>query len=186
MHSLSWIDLLWFRSSSRRPPSEWRTGTGASNSAGNLAPLVLDQSIRAMMRDGTYFEGLVVKASPEGLTVRVRRTEPRSRLARPEAVIPAADLSVVRMKRNGSAAASITLGIIGGISGFVLGASCCGEAIPLSLLLASTTSVAGAVRGSLLGRELNRKTITIFVIDPGPWSSRVGSDKQEAAGPTEE
>jgi hypothetical protein len=151
-----------------------------------LAPLVLDQSIRAVIRDGTYFEGRVVKASPEGLTVRVGRTEPRGRLARPEAVIRAADISVVRMRKNGSPAAAITLGIIGGISGFVLGASCCEESLPLPLVLGSTASVAGAVGGSVLGKELNRKTLTILVIDPGQRSTRFGDDQQEAAGRTEE
>ena len=132
----------------------------------NLAPLVLDQNIRFMMHDGTYGEGRVVKASETDLTLRVRKSEPKDRLTRPEALLPLSAISVVHMKKPGSVAAPITLGILGGIGGFVLGAiagvSCCDEH-PGVLLIPMGTSIGGAVGGSLLGRDIARKPITIYL-----------------------
>jgi len=140
----------------------------------NLAPLVLDQKIRLMMHDGTYGEGRVVKASETELTLRVRKSEPKDRLTRPEAVLPLSAISVIHMKKGGNVAAPITLGILGGIGGFVLGAvaavsHCCDEH-PGVILIPMGTSIGGAVGGSLLGREMVRKTITIYLNRRDPIS----------------
>jgi len=133
---------------------------------GNLAPLVLDQKIRLMMHDGTYAEGRVVRASEAALTLRVRKSEPRHRLTRPEAELPLSAISVIQMKKGGNVAAPVTLGILGGIGGFALGAvagvSCCDEHAGM-ILIPMGTSIGGAVGGSLLGREMVRKTITIYL-----------------------
>lgn len=133
---------------------------------GNLPPLVLDQKIRLVMHDGTYGEGRVVKATETDLTLRVRKSEPKDRLTRPEAVLPLSAISVIHMKKGGNVAAPITLGILGGIGGFALGAvagvSCCDEHAGL-LLIPLGASIGGAVGGSLLGREAVSKTITIYV-----------------------
>ncbi|MCI0424171.1 MAG: hypothetical protein L0387_41275 [Acidobacteria bacterium] len=132
----------------------------------NLAPLVLDQKIRFMMHDGTYGEGRVVRASQSDLTLRVKKSEPKGRLARPEAVVQLAGISVIHMKKGGNVAAPITLGILGGIGGFTAGAfagvSCCDEH-PGMILLPLTASIGGSVGGSLLGREMVRKTVTIYL-----------------------
>lgn len=133
---------------------------------GNLAPLVLDQKIQLMTHDGTYAEGRVVKASDAALTLRVRKSEPRDWLPRPEAVVPLSAISVVHMKKGGNVTVPITLGILGGIGGFVLGAvagvSCCDEN-PGVILIPLGSSIGGAVGGSLLGREMVKKNITIYL-----------------------
>lgn len=132
----------------------------------NLAPLVLDQNIRFMMHDGTYGEGRVVKANETDLTLQVRKSEPKDRLTRPEASVLLSAISVVHMKKPGGVAAPITLGILGGIGGFVLGAvagiSCCDE-YPAVFLIPMGASIGGAVGGSLLGRDITRKPITIYL-----------------------
>jgi len=137
----------------------------------NLAPLVLDQKVRLMMHDGSYGEGRVVKASETDLTLRVRKSEPKDRLTRPDAVLPLSAISVIHMKKGGNVAAPITLGILGGVGGFILGAvagvSCCDEH-PGVVLIPMGTSIGGAVGGSLLGRDLARKTVTIYLNQPDP------------------
>jgi hypothetical protein len=132
----------------------------------NLAPLVLDQKIRLMTHDGTYAEGRVLRASAVALTLRVRKSEPEGRVTRPQAELPLSTISVIHMKKSGNVAAPITLGILGGIGGFALGAvagvSCCDDH-PGILLIPLGTTIGGAVGGSLLGREMVRKTITIYL-----------------------
>jgi hypothetical protein len=63
----------------------------------------------------------------------------------------------------------VTLGIVGGIGGFTLGAfagvACCDEEAGM-IALPMLGSVGGAVGGSLLGREAVRKTVTIYVTQP--------------------
>jgi hypothetical protein len=137
---------------------------------GSLAPLVLDQKVRLMTHDGTYAEGRVVKASEASLTLQVRKTEPKGKLSPPEAVLPLSSISVIRLRKEGGLAAPISLGIAGGISGIFLGfvAACCESSTSSLILIPIGTGIGGAIGGSLLGREINRKTVTIYLNRPKP------------------
>ena len=88
----------------------------------SLAPLVEDQGVRMMLRDGTYIEGKVVYATEQTLTMKVKHSEPAGRLKKGENAIPTSDISVVYLKKKGSIAVPIALGVAGGFGGAMAGA----------------------------------------------------------------
>ena len=134
-------------------------------SPNSLAPLVEDQGVRMMLRDGTYVEGKVVYATEETLTVKVKHSEPAGRLKKGENAIRTSDISVVYLKKRGPIALPIALGVAGGFGGAIVGAYAgyaTGSPSGLVALGIGMTSV-GATCGALLGAEAAKKTVTISV-----------------------
>jgi len=142
-------------------------GTLRVNS-GSLGAMVVGEKIKMMLRDGTYAEGKVSSASLEEITLRVKKTEPKGRLARPEAVIPARSISVVYLKRRGSAAVPVVLGIGGFLGGMLVGALASGfysSDGPTPAMLGATWggAIGGAVAGGYGGAKIVEQTVTINV-----------------------
>lgn len=137
-------------------------------SADSLGTVILGENVKLMMRDGTYVEGKVLRASREEVFLKVRKSEPTGALRGPEAGLKTADIATVNMQKKGSVAAAIALGVVGGVLGLLL------AELPLrnveSEFVAAPVEVAGAtggaVAGAVLGRHLARKTITISVVSP--------------------
>ncbi len=143
-----------------------------------VGSLVLDQNIHLMLRDGTYIEGKVRQATRESLTVKIRKCEPKNSVRGPEATLATADIAVVHYKKNGSVAAPVALGVLGGFAGGLAAANIAyysganeGAAVGAFLL----GIVGGASGGSILGREAAKKTVTINVM--------AGSEKAVAQAP---
>jgi hypothetical protein len=133
-----------------------------------LGALVAGEKIKLMLRDGTYAEGKVVDATPENITLQVKKTEPKGRLTRPEAVIPAREISVVHLKRHGSPPVPVALGIGGFFGGMLVGALASGlywadGASPAMLGATWGGAIGGAVAGAYGGTKLAEKTVTINV-----------------------
>jgi hypothetical protein len=137
-------------------------------SADSLGPVVLGQSIEFMMRDGTYVSGKVTRANREEIAVDVKKSEPKGRIRGANAVIPTADISIVYMKKSGTVAAPIALGIAGGVLGFIggfyIGYRMNDETAAGIFSLGSAAG--GGTGGALLGRYAVRKTVTIAVTEP--------------------
>jgi hypothetical protein len=137
-------------------------------SADSLGPVVLGQSIEFMLRDGTYVSGKVIRANREEIAVDVKKSEPKARVHGANAIIPTTDISVVYMKKSGSVAAPVALGIVGGVLGLIGGAYV-GYAMdsgPIAAIGAIGVAAGGATGGAMLGRAAVRKTLTIAVTAP--------------------
>ena len=137
-------------------------------SADSLGPVVLGHSIEFMMRDGTYVSGKVARSSREEIAVDVKKCEPKGRVSGANAVIPTADISIVYMKKSGTIAAPIALGIAGGVLGLIggefVGYKMSSAAMEVSLGLVAAAG--GATAGAMLGHQAVRKTVTIAVTAP--------------------
>jgi len=132
----------------------------------SLGPIVLDKKIKLMMRDGTYVEGKVVQASRESITMKVKKSEPKDRFPGNKAVLVTSDIGAIYLRKGGSIAAPIALGIGGGLAGAMVAGlalqdtnSRAGAAVAILAL-----PTGGAIGGALLGRDLVKKTVTINVI----------------------
>jgi len=132
-----------------------------------LGAIVIDKTIEIMMRDGTYVRGEVTYATQYELFVNVKKCEPKGRYKGPEAVIRSSDIAVVQMRQNGTIAAPVALGVLGGILGAV-GASYVAYSANMqaasSVMLFSLGAAGGATCGALLGRKATKKTVTINVV----------------------
>ena len=140
-------------------------GDNLQVSATLLGSLVLGEKIKLMTRDGTYVEGKVLRAGQDEIQMNISKCEPKGRLLRGEAVVPTSDIAVVHMKKNGSIAAPIALGVVGGLLGFVAAAYAADDVHSNTAYFAIgiATAAGGATGGAVLGRETVKKTITINV-----------------------
>ena len=138
-----------------------------SVSSDSLGAMVLDQNIKLMMRDGTYVEGKVIQATREAITVKVKKSEPRDRVAGPEAVLATSDIGTVYLSKSGSTAVPIVLGIAGGfLGGMATAAAVLDGGSDNSAALVFLGMGGGAAGGAILGREVVKKTVTINVLQP--------------------
>jgi hypothetical protein len=83
----------------------------------------------------------------------------------PEAVIPTSEISVVYLRKNGTIALPIVIGVVSAL-GAMFGAAFTTEGLSsdgavISIMLASAAG--GATAGALLGREAGKKTVPINV-----------------------
>jgi hypothetical protein len=131
-----------------------------------LALLVEDQSIKLMLRDGTYLEAKVLHASEEALGLKVKHSEPAGRLKKGETSILTREVAVVYLKRKGTVAWPVALGVAGGFGGFLAGvyAGYQSDSAPVTIGLGIGLATAGAVGGALLGNEAAERTVIINVI----------------------
>ena len=154
------------------------TRDGLQVSPDFLGGVVLGQKVELMMRDGTYVKGKVLRASRDEVTMSVKSSEPTGRIRGPEAILKSSEIAVVRLTKNGTAAAPIVLGVVGAIGALYAAAyaaqdfQSAGAFISVSLLSAA----GGATGGALLGREAAKKTVTINVTQPKLPPGNVGSD----------
>jgi len=153
-------DIASFR---RRLP----TGSDLEVSASALGPVVLDEKIKLMTRDGTYVEGRVLQATEEDLLMAVSKSEPKGRLRGREATIRTVDIAVVHMKKNGPIAAPVALGVVGGFLGaigtsYVAWRTCSTGGAAAAFVIAGIAG--GATAGAYAGHEAVRKTVTIRVV----------------------
>jgi hypothetical protein len=131
-----------------------------------LGDVILNRDIELMTRDGTYVKGKVLRTSAEAITLRVKEAEPKDRISGGQATLRLADVSVIHMKKAGSRALAITLGIIGGIalaSPLMAGADPDAADAALMDTIIFVTMGLGATGGYLLVRRLTQKTLIINV-----------------------
>ncbi len=136
-------------------------------SSDQVGVMILGKKIKLMMRDGTYVEGIPTQVSANTLTIKVHKSEPKGRIVGHSAVLPTQEIAVVYMKKSGSVAVPIILGILGGFGGSMAAAAAAlySDMHPGAggvLVIGST--VAGAVGGAYLGKAAAQKTVTINVI----------------------
>ena len=131
-----------------------------------LGAIVLGQKIQLMMRDGTYLEGKVLRASPGELNVHVSKHEPKGSWSGSDKTIPTGEIAVIHMRKNGSVAVPVALGVAAGLLGAIGAAYAADDVHSDSGYFAMFIAAAagGATGGALLGREIARKTITIQVV----------------------
>jgi len=135
----------------------------------SLGVLILDKSIELMTRDGTYIKGKVVRTSPEEITLRVKKAEPKDRITGGEATLRSADISVINMNKAGNPALTVALGIVGGLIG---GGAVAQGGDPdaadqgaFAALVIGAMAL-GATGGVVLGKKLSRKTVVINIERP--------------------
>jgi hypothetical protein len=142
-------------------------GSDLEVSASMLGSVVLDRKINLMTRDGTYVEGKVLHATEQRLLIEVSKSEPKGRLRGGEASIPTADIAVVHMKKNGSIAAPVALGVVAGFlaavgTSYIAYEACASEGAAAGLVIAGMAG--GATAGAYAGHEAVKKTVTIRVV----------------------
>ena len=131
----------------------------------SLGAVILDNNVELMTRDGTYLKGRVSRASAEALTLRVRECHPKDRCPGGEADVRTAEVSVVRIKKGGTPALAIALGVLGAF-GAGAAAAFAADDIHSDAGFAAvvwTSAAAGATGGAMLGRQLVKKTVTLNV-----------------------
>jgi hypothetical protein len=135
-------------------------------SADTLGSVVLGENIKLMMRDGTYVEGKVIRAGREEIVMQVKKSEPKGRVHGPEAGLATSDIATVHMRKNGSVAAPVALGVLGGIAGLFAGAFASYHSHSNSVVAVSMMGFAagGAAGGAYAGHEAAKKTVTISVV----------------------
>jgi hypothetical protein len=168
------LSVLLFCSTPVRAESQRNLPTSGKNTvrvtADSLGALLLNRKLELMTKDGTYLKGKVIAADTNSITIRVDEAEPASRISGREATVRSTDISVVHMKKAGSPALPIVLGIVGA---FAAGGPVAGMTDPdasdkgaQNALVFSAMGL-GATGGLLLGRRLARKTVIVNV-EPGP------------------
>jgi ribosome maturation factor RimP len=143
-------------------------GVDLEVSSESLGAVVLDENIKLTTRDGTYVEGKVLGAGTEEITIDVKKSEPKGRMGTGHQVIRTSDIVLVRMKKNGSVAAPVALGVVCGLLGAVASGYSAwyagmseGELIAFEL----AGMAGGAVAGAYAGHATAMKTVTIGVVD---------------------
>jgi len=143
-----------------------------------LGPLVENQSIKMMLRDGTYIEGKVHAAMEDTLMMTVKHSEPQGRVKKGDVSIPTRDISVVYLRKKGSAVPPIVLGVAGGLGGLIAG-SWAGyglDSYGASVALGIGFAAAGATGGAYLGMEVAKRDVTINVAPPPPGPAEAPSN----------
>jgi hypothetical protein len=135
----------------------------------SLGAMILGKNIKLMMRDASYLEGKVLRAGRQEILVHVKKSEIRGsavKIHNNEALLCTSDIGAVYIRKSGSVAAPVALGVIGGVLG-VMGSVYAlqdmrSEAAAWTILIGLTAG--GATGGALLGREAAKKTVTVDVI----------------------
>jgi hypothetical protein len=139
----------------------------------SIGSIVLGKKIKLMMRDGSYLEGKVLRAGPQEIGMRVKKSELKGASVAvqkgKETALKTSDIGMVYFRKGGSVAGPVALGVIGGILGATASAYALQDedsvAAGLTIFLAGAAG--GATGGALLGREIVKKTITIYVTAGG-------------------
>jgi hypothetical protein len=144
---------------------------GLQVSSDALGAVVLGLKIQLMMRDGTYVEGKVLRASQNEIYMRVKKSVPKEWLSHGqlpgnERSLRTADVAVVHMQKNGLFVIPAALGVIGG---YLAGAGAAfaadrvhSQSAYFGIVIVS--AAAGATAGVFLGRKAVRQTNTLLVI----------------------
>jgi hypothetical protein len=137
----------------------------------NLGTFLLDQKVKLMTDNGVYIQGKVLSATPQAMTLRVSKIRPKQKITDSMLTLPVANVSIIRLKRGGHIAAPISFGILGGFGGYAAGtfgllAANPNAGVASFLLVSIPSTIGGAVGGALLGRELVKKEVTIYVNKP--------------------
>ncbi len=164
---ISVLCMVWVAVSAPQLTSGTKNGLpGASDlevSADAIGAMVLNEKIKLMARDGTYVEGKVLQATPDSLVMDVSKSEPKR--FRGQSTVPIADVAVVYMRKNGSVAAPVALGVIGGFLALIGSSYAAYESNsgPIGAFMIIGGTAAGAAAGAYAGREAAKKTLTISV-----------------------
>lgn len=131
-----------------------------------LGAVVLGEKIQLMMRDGSYLKAKVLRASKTEIYVRIEKSTPAGRFPQSETSLQTAEIGAVYVRKSGSAAAAVALGVAGGILGIWGSGYAAQDARSAAAFMAAVVAggAGGATGGAMLGRELARKTVTISVI----------------------
>ena len=167
---LAAIFWLWTCSPSIAAQTLLPPGSDLKIGAESVGPLILGQKVKIMMRDASYLEGTVVRADRDEVLIRITKADLKGSSAvtqkGKEAFVRTSDIGTVFLRKGGSIAGPIALGVIGGILGAAgsvyLVRDADSPAAAISFLAAG--SAGGATLGALIGREAVKKTITISVV----------------------
>lgn len=148
------------------PPQQLPIAGELQVTSDTLGAIVFGEKIQLMMRDGSYYQGKVLRASQEEICLRVEKSTAPGRSPKSEASLQTADIAAVHIRKSGSAAAAVALGVAGGILGSY-GAGYAAQDVRSAtgfIVILMAGGAGGATGGAMLGREAAKKTITITVI----------------------
>jgi hypothetical protein len=134
----------------------------------SIGEYIFGKNVELMTRDATYVKGKVTRATPEEIVIRVKKAEPKNRINSREAIIRAADISVINTKRSNTALA-VGLGVLGGMCGAgAIARAADPDAANQGAIagLALGAMALGATGGVFLGKRISQKTIVILVSEP--------------------
>jgi hypothetical protein len=137
--------------------------------AESIGSVVLGKKIKLMLHDGSYLEGKVLRAGRAEIEMRVNKSELKEPSLVKEkgndSLLKTSDIGMVYLRKSGTIAGPVALGVVGGILGAVASAYLLRneEAVGTGLTLFTAGTAGGATGGALLGREIVKKTVTIYV-----------------------
>jgi hypothetical protein len=135
----------------------------------SIGAIILGKKIKLMMRDGSYLEGKVLRAGPQEIGMRVKNSELKGASIvvqkGKETALKTSEIGMVYFRKSGSVAGPVALGVIGGILGGTVSAYVLQdeESAATGLTIFIAGAAGGATGGALLGREVVKKTVTIYV-----------------------
>ena len=137
--------------------------------AETIGSIILGKKVKLMLCDSSYLEGKVLRAGREEIELSIAKSELRSPYLVTRhgstATIKTSDIGMVYYRKSGTIAGPIATGVIGGILGAVGSAYLIHntEEVGTGLLVFAAGTAGGASGGALLGREIVKKTVTIYV-----------------------
>ena len=150
-----------------KPADDQEVEVAASDTA-QLKQLLEDQKVEAILRDGTSLKGRVVEVRDGTLAVQVERSEGPSAPAKGLRQVPTARLSTVtitKIKGKKRAILGTTLAVAGaGLGLLMVATEFAGESWNGTYGAVTTaTTAGGAAAGYFLGRQLDKKRVTIVI-----------------------
>ncbi|HEX9595236.1 MAG TPA: hypothetical protein VF982_00020, partial [Anaerolineales bacterium] len=129
---------------------------------------VVDHEIAISLPDGVYVQGKALAVRPDGIDMDVKKTSEPSLHPKGKATVPRSSISSVELRtkrRSGrsigaksvASAASVGGLILGGVVGEKFGS---GDSILVGMAIGT---VAGAIGGVLVGRQLDMEGETVFI-----------------------
>lgn len=135
---------------------------------GELAPLIGNQKVRMALPDGAVISGETIAVRDHALVIDVNKTS--NAAAHPKGYTPVpresvALLQVERRSRKGARAIGTTVGVISGvIGGAYIAAVAANDSAGAFVGTWTGIATAGSVGGYLLGKEIDKKTTYIKVV----------------------
>ena len=135
----------------------------------SIGSVILDQKIKLSMRDGSYLEGKVLRAGRKEIVLRISKLDLKGPSVAAqkgkEVMLKTSDIGIVYLRKSGTVAGPVALGVIGGILGAAASAYALRyEESPAAGLTGFVAATAGgATGGALLGREVVKRSVTIYV-----------------------
>lgn len=136
---------------------------------GELAPLIGNQKVQLALPDGAVISGETIAVRDDALVLDVKKTSNNAAHPKGNAAIPRDSVTLLQLERRsnkGARAIGTTVGIVSGvIGGAYIAAKAANDSAGAFLGTWTGIASASSVGGYLLGKELDKQTTYIKVVE---------------------